>query len=296
MAGSKEIREKIAGIKNTQKITKAMQMIAAGKMKKTQERLEKNRAYTRAVSRIIHHLTHAETPSSHPYLEEKPDGRRAILMITSDRGLCGGLNSNLYRLVFKQSKVWEKEGGETHWGILGAKGSALFLGMKVPVIAQNKKIGENPDFSPALGVYLALKELYDQGKVDSLWVASNHFAGALVQKPKLLRLLPVSHQALESWGSGGADQDVHKQTWDYIYEPSSAQVLDQLLRRYLEAAVFHALLGNVASEQAARMVAMQSASDNAGTLTKELQLIYNKARQAAITQELAEIVAGAAAV
>ncbi len=300
MAGKKEIRNKIVSVKNTQKITKAMEMVAASKMRRTQERLKAARPYAASMERIIFHVAQASPEYRHPYMETREGNRMGILVIGTDRGLCGGLNINLFRRVFRKAKELAGGGGSVHWALLGRKAVGFYGSIGADVVAKTEGLGEIPTLKQIRGVVLSLTQLYKEGKIDSIWVASNKFVNTMTQLPRLERLVPISdHEQL------GLDHDpktelsseLHRTaTWDYLYEPGPKEVLDVLLERYVEALVLHALIENGASEMAARMVAMKNASENAGRLIKELQLIYNKARQAAITQEIAEIVAGAAAV
>jgi len=300
MANRKEIRSKILSVKSTQKITKAMEMVAASKMRKTQERLKAARPYATALERIIFHVAQATPEYRHPYMEKREGGRIGIIVIGTDRGLCGGLNVNLFRRVFRKAKELSSEGGSVHWALLGRKAVGFYGSVGADVVSKTENVGEIPTLKAIRGVVLSMTQLYKEGKLDSVWVASNRFVNTMSQQPRLERLIPIAdHEEL------GLEHDektsVHaelnrKATWDYLYEPEPKDVLDALLERYVEALVFHALIENGASEMAARMVAMKSATDNAGSLIKELQLAYNKARQAAITQEIAEIVAGAAAV
>lgn len=300
MASKKEIRGKINSVKNTQKITRAMEMVAASKMRRTQDRLKAARPYASSMERIIFHIAQSSPEYRHPYMEQRSGNRVGIIVIGTDRGLCGGLNINLFRRVFRKAKELAADGGEVHWGVVGKKAVSFFGAVGADVVAKVEGLGEAPTLKQVRGVVLAMTALYKEGKLDSLWVASNRFVNTLVQQPQLERLIPISaheEQALEhdskSEIHGELDRD---SSWDYLYEPDPKEVLDALLERYVEALVFHALVENGASEMAAKMVAMKNASENAGRLINELQISYNKARQAAITQEIAEIVAGAAAV
>jgi len=300
MANRKEIRSKILSVKSTQKITKAMEMVAASKMRKTQERLKAARPYAASLERIIFHVAQATPEYRHPYMEKREGKRIGIIVIGTDRGLCGGLNINLFRRVFRKAKELSSGGGSVHWALLGRKAVGFYGSVGADVVSKTENVGEVPSLKAIRGVVLSMTQLYKEGKLDSVWVASNRFVNTMSQQPRLERLIPIAdHEEL------GLDHDdksvVHAEldrqaTWDYLYEPEPKDVLDALLERYVEALVFHSLIENGASEMAARMVAMKSATDNAGSLIKELQLAYNKARQAAITQEIAEIVAGAAAV
>jgi F-type H+-transporting ATPase subunit gamma len=287
MAVGKEIRLKITSIKNTQKITRAMEMVAASKMRKTQDRMQATRPYSRKIAQIIKHLAQANPEYKHPFMLERPVKRVGVILISSDRGLCGGLNANLFRLALRRLRAWNDEGIGARLCTIGQKGSVFFNAIGADVVAQATKLGDRPHLEQIIGVIKVMLDEYQAGEIDQLYVLYNEFVNTMTQRPKLVRLLPIH-----------ADEIVEekKAVWDYLYEPDAKEVLDQLLIRYVESIVFQGLVENNACEQAARMVAMKSASDNAGKLIKELQLIYNKARQAAITQEIAEIVGGAAAV
>lgn len=287
MAVGKEIRTKISSIKNTQKITRAMEMVAASKMRKTQERMQATRPYSRKIGQIIKHLAHANPEYKHTFLVDREVRRVGMILVSSDRGLCGGLNSNLFRRVVGQMKAWERKNLEIDLGVIGQKGAAFFSGVGGNIVAQATRIGDNPHIEDLVGVIKVMLDAFEEGRIDALYVAYNEFVNTMTQRPTIERLLPVRVEEIE---------EALKGHWDYIYEPDAKEVLDQLLSRYIESIVFQGAVENNACEQAARMVAMKSASDNAGKLIDELQLIYNKARQAAITQELSEIVGGAAAV
>jgi len=288
MAVGKEIRLKIASIKNTQKITRAMEMVAASKMRKTQDRMLATRPYSKKVAQIITHLSTANPEYRHPYTIERPVQQVGILVVSSDRGLCGGLNANMFRLALRKIREWSDTSIGVSLGVIGQKGTSFFSSSGANVVAQVSKLGDKPHLQDIIGVIKVMLDDYTAGKTDEVYLLYNEFVNTMTQKPRLVRLLPVSPTELtEREGKG---------QWDYIYEPDAKVVLDQLLVRYVESLVFQGLVENSACEQAARMVAMKSASDNAGKIINELQLIYNKARQAAITQEIAEIVGGAAAV
>ncbi len=293
MAVGKEIRTQISSIKNTQKITSAMEMVAASKMRKTKDKMEATRPYSKKIGQIIRHLAHAKTEYQHPYLIEREVKRVGLILISSDRGLCGGLNSNLFRMVLKQLSHWDKSEIEADLCIIGGKGVGFFSSINANVVAQATKIGDTPHLEDIIGVIKVMLDAFNDGSIDELYVVSNEFVNTMTQKPTMVKLVPVvadknKEKTNEDSPLGGL--------WDYIYEPDAKGVLDDLLVRYIESIVYQGLVENNACEQAARMVAMKSASDNAGNLIDELQLVYNKARQAAITQEISEIVAGAAAV
>jgi len=300
MANRKEIRNKVVSVKNTQKITKAMEMVAASKMRRTQERLKAARPYAASMERIIFHVAQATPEYRHPYMEKREGSRLGIIVIGTDRGLCGGLNINLFRRVFRRAKELSSNGGSVHWAVMGRKAATFYSSVGADVVSKTENLGEIPTLKQIRGVVLSMTQLYKEGKIDSVWVASNRFINTMSQQPRLERLIPIAdHEelGLEHDQKSELHSELHrKSTWDYLYEPEPKEVIDALLERYVEALVLHALIENGASEMAARMVAMKNATENAGNLIKELQLAYNKARQAAITQEIAEIVAGAAAV
>ncbi len=287
MAVGKEIRTKIGSIKNTQKITRAMEMVAASKMRKTKDRMLATRPYSKKIGQIIKHLAHANPEYKHSFLVERPLKRVGVIVISSDRGLCGGLNSNLFRKTLSQIMQWEKANIEVDICTVGTKAYGFFSNLKSNLVGHVSKLGDAPHPHDIIGVIKIMLDAYEQGNIDELHVISNEFVNTMTQKPTSQKLLPVSACEIQP------DLTGH---WDYIYEPDAKDVLDHLLTRYIESIVYQGLVENNACEQAARMVAMKSASDNAGNIISELQLVYNKARQAAITQEISEIVAGAAAV
>ncbi len=287
MAVGKEIRVKIASIKNTQKITRAMEMVAASKMRKTKDRMQATRPYSQKIGQIIKHLAHANPEYKHSFLVQREIKRIGIIVISSDRGLCGGLNANLFRKTLTQLTEWEKSGIEIDVCAIGTKASGFFSNLKTNLVGQVTKIGDTPHLNDIIGIIKIMLDAYLEGRIDELHVVSNEFVNTMTQRPHIDRLLPVIANQIE---------ETLNNHWDYIYEPDAKEVLDHLLTRYIESIVYQGLVENNACEQAARMIAMKSASDNAGNLIKELQLIYNKARQAAITQEISEIVGGAAAV
>ncbi len=287
MAVGKEIRTQITSIKNTQKITRAMEMVAASKMRKTKDRMEATRPYSKKISQIIKHLAHANPEYKHPFLIKRDVKRVGLMVVSSDRGLCGGLNSNLFRLILKQFKTWEQGKVEIDVAVIGSKGVSFFSGINANIVGQVTKMGDTPHVEDIVGVIKLMLDAFYNGDIDELYLASNEFVNTMTQKPGIEKLLPISETELEEDLSGH---------WDYLYEPDAKEVLDVLLARYIESMVYQGVVENNACEQAARMVAMKSASDNAGNIIDELQLVYNKARQAAITQEISEIVSGAAAV
>jgi F-type H+-transporting ATPase subunit gamma len=287
MAVGKEIRTKITSVKNTQKITKAMEMVAASKMRKAQERMHSARPYAHKMRQVIAHLGLANPEYKHPYLVPRSEVKRiGIIVVSSDRGLCGGLNSNLFRDLLKRMQKWSEQGTDIDMSIIGNKAAGFFSRVKVNIVAQTTHIGDRPTLEVLIGAVKVMLDKYIAGEIDEVYISANEFVNSMTQSPKLERIVPVP----------ASDDEDMKYHWDYIYEPDAKEVLDQLLNRYIESLVYQDVIENIACEQAARMVAMKSASDNAGDLIDELQLIYNKARQAAITQELSEIVSGAAAV
>ena len=286
MAAAKEIRTKIASVKNTQKITKAMEMVAASKMRKAQERMASARPYADKMRNVVAHMAHANSEYKHPYLLQRDVKRIGAIVVTTDRGLCGGLNGNLFRQALRQFQKWEGEGKELDLAVIGTKGVGFFSRIGGRVVGQVSALGDSPQLEQLIGTIKIMLDAYDQGRVDQVFLIYNQFVNRMTQKPSFEQLLPLPP----------SESDDLKHHWDYIYEPEAREVMDHLLSRYIESLVYQGVVENIACEQAARMVAMKSASDNAGKLIDELQLIYNKARQAAITQELSEIVAGAAAV
>ncbi|MDO9162412.1 MAG: F0F1 ATP synthase subunit gamma [Methylococcaceae bacterium] len=287
MAVGKEIRTKISSIKNTQKITRAMEMVAASKMRKTKDRMQATRPYSKKIGQIIKHLAHANPEYKHPFLISRETKRVGLIIISSDRGLCGGLNSNLFRKTISSLVQWEKDGIEVDVCTVGTKAFSFFSSLKTNLVGQVSKLGDAPHLQDIVGIIKKMLDAYNNGQIDQLYIANNDFVNTMTQRPTIQQLLPVVDNETEE------KLNTH---WDYIYEPDAKEVLDYLLVRYIESIVYQGLVENNACEQAARMVAMKSASDNAGNLISELQLVYNKARQAAITQEISEIVAGAAAV
>ncbi|RRZ91504.1 F0F1 ATP synthase subunit gamma [Erwinia sp. 198] len=289
MAGAKEIRSKIGSVQNTQKITKAMEMVAASKMRKSQERMAASRPYAETMRKVIGHIALGNLEYKHPYLEERDVKRVGYLVVSTDRGLCGGLNINLFKRVLADMKGWADKGVESDLAIIGSKGLSFFGAVGGNVVAQVTGMGDKPSLSDLIGPVKVMLQAYDEGRIDKLYVVSNKFINTMSQSPQIIQLLPLPPADPE-------EGVVKKSTWDYLYEPDPKALLDTLLRRYVESQVYQGVVENLASEQAARMVAMKAATDNGGNLIKELQLVYNKARQASITQELTEIVGGASAV
>lgn len=286
MANAREINTKIRSIKNTQKITRAMEMVAASKMRKAQDRMAISRPYATKIRKVIGHLASSHTEYHHPYLEVREPKRVGFMVVTSDRGLCGGLNVNLLKTTVMAMKEYHDSGKEIDLCLIGGKAEGFFKRMGGNIVAHADHLGDAPKITDLIGIVKVMLDAYDEEKLDSLFIVSNEFISTMTQKPKVLQLLPII---------ASEDKEL-THYWDYIYEPDAKGLLDLLLKRYVESQVYQAVVENIACEQAARMVAMKNATDNAGELIGALQLAYNKARQAAITQELAEIVAGAAAV
>jgi F-type H+-transporting ATPase subunit gamma len=286
MAGTKEIRVKIASIKSTQKITKAMEMVAASKMRRAQERMRAARPYADRIRNVIGHLRLANPNSRHPFLVEREVKAVGIIVVSTDRGLCGSLNVNVFKQVLAAARDWQEQGVEVHLTLIGNKALQFFRRLKLPIVASITNIGDKPRVKDLIGGVDAMLELYRDGKIDRLFVAGNRFINTMTQRPAVKQMLPP-----ETLDAGELQQ-----RWDYIYEPGADQLISGYMIRYIEAQVYRVVIENLACEMAARMVAMKSATDNAGKIIEELQLIYNKARQAAITKEISEIVGGAAAV
>ena len=288
MAGAKEIRSKIASIKNTQKITRAMEMVAASKMRKTQEIMRASKPYASKIYYVVKHIARATSEYRHPFMAVREINRVGLIVVTSDRGLCGGLNANLLRETIANMRQWQGEGKEIDLCVIGRKGQAFFKRVGGRVLASVDHLGDTPGVKDLLGVIKVMLDAFYQGEIDALHIVYNEFVNTMTQRPVVKQLLPlpVSEEDSQSLGHH----------WDYIYEPDAKELLDALLERYIELQAYQAVVENIACEQAAKMIAMKSATDNAGDLIKEFQLAYNKARQAAITQELAEIVGGAAAI
>jgi len=289
MAGSKEIRNKIKSVQNTRKITKAMEMVAASKMKKAQDRMHASRPYFGRMLAIVRHLAHANSEYRHPFLIKRAEGKNVGLIdVTSDKGLCGGLNTNALRLALSRIKDWQAKGVGVRVTAIGNKGLGFMQRLKADIVSQVTNLGDRPHLDRIIGPVKVQLDLYQEGKIDELHIVATRFDNTMKQTPVDAQMLPIADL------QGEADKRAYP--WDYIYEPDAKAVLDGLLRRYLEAVMYQALNENMASEQSARMVAMKAASDNAADIIDELQLIYNKSRQASITKELSEIVGGAAAV
>jgi len=286
MAVGKEIKTKIASVQNTQKITNAMEMVAASKMRKAQEGMAASRPYATNIRNVIGHIALGNLEYRHPYMDERPVKRVGYIVVSTDRGLCGGLNINLFKQVLADAAKWQSEEAEVEFAVVGSKATSFFNNMGAKVTAQISGLGDSPSLTDLVGSVQVMLKAYDNGEIDKLFIVYNKFVNTMTQAPTIDQLLPLPK----------SDDEEIKHRWDYIYEPDANVLLDQLLVRYVESQVYQGVVENLACEQAARMVAMKAATDNAGELIDDLQLVYNKARQAAITQELGEIVAGAAAV
>ena len=289
MAGAKEIKTKIASVQSTQKITKAMEMVATSKMRKTQDRMAASRPYSETIRNVISHVSKASIGYKHPFLVEREVKNVGILVISTDRGMCGGLNVNLFKATLNQIKDWKAQNAATVLGLIGSKGISFFRSLGFNVKGQLSGLGDNQALEELIGVANAMFDAYRNGEIDAIYIAYNKFINTMSQKPVIQQLVPLPEMENDHLSE-------RQQAWDYIYEPDPKVLLDSLLVRYLESQVYQAVVDNLASEQAARMVAMKAATDNAGNLINDLRLVYNKARQASITNELNEIVAGAAAI
>ena len=288
MAGAKEIRNKIGSVKSTQKITKAMEMVAASKMRRSQDAMEATRPYAETMRKVIGHLANGSLEYKHPYLEEREAKRVGYIIVSTDRGLCGGLNINLFKKAMLDMKEWSEKGADVELAIIGSKATAFFNNSGAKVAAQVSGLGDSPSLEDLIGSVSVMLKKYDEGELDRLFVVFNKFENTMVQEPTIDQLLPLPKSDSEDMQRDHA--------WDYIYEPEPKPLLDALLVRYVESQVYQGVVENLACEQAARMIAMKAATDNASDLIDDLELVYNKARQAAITQELSEIVSGASAV
>jgi F-type H+-transporting ATPase subunit gamma len=288
MAGEKEIRTKIRSVKNMQKITKAMEMVAASKIRKAQQQMEASRPYAERIRRVIGHLAHANPDYKHPFLVEREASRVGYIVISTDRGLCGGLNVNMFKTVVGELSKWQRETIEVDLALVGAKAVRFFRRIGGNVVGTATHLGDRPSVNDLIGSIKIMLDSYSDGKIDRLFLVNNEFVTTMSQKPEVKTLLPVSAIDL--------GDETLQEHWDYIYEPDAGDLLDDVLMRYIESQVYRGAVENFACEMAAKMVAMKSATDNAGEIIDKLQLVYNKARQAAITQEISEIVGGAAAV
>ena len=286
MAVGKEIRSKIKSIKNTQKITKAMEMVAASKMRKAQERMRAARPYADRIRAVIGHLANAHPEYRHPFLDERDTKRVGFIVVSTDRGLCGGLNTNAFKVTIGEMRDWRARNAEIDMCTIGTKAEVFFKRVRANVIGQASHLGDWPRVSDLIGTVKIMLDAYNERRIDRLYLVYNRFVNTVTQAPQALQLLPIQ----------GVEDPEYKHHWDYLYEPEAKEVMDDLLMRYIESLVYQGVVENIACEQAARMVAMKSATDNAGDIINDLQLVYNKARQAGITKELSEIVGGAAAI
>ena len=286
MAVGKEIKKKIGSVQNTQKITSAMQMVAASKMRRTQDKMRQGKSYSSKIREVISHLASSNPEYTHDYMKERPDKNIGYIVVATDRGLCGGLNVNLFRSVVKEMGSSFAKGGNVELGLIGNKAAPFFRAIGGNITAIVSDVGESPVLADLIGGIGVMLDAYKEGRIDRLFLASNEFENTMTQTPNIRQLLPLTKE----------ENEAYMHHWDYIYEPDAKQLVDGLVVRYIEAQVYQSVIENGACEQAAKMVAMKNATENAGKLIDELQLIYNNARQAAITQEIAEIVGGAAAV
>ena len=287
MAGGREIKTKIKSVQNTRKVTRALEMVSASKIRKAQERMKASRPYARAMKQLIGHLAQANTDYRHPFLVERPEIKRVgYVIVSSDRGLAGGLNNNLFRKLLGEIRQWHEKGVEVDVVTIGQKATVFFRRLKVDMLASVTHLGDNPEVEQLIGIVKVMIDGFIEGRQDRVFVVYNDFVNTMTQRAAFDQLLPLPP----------SDEQLVTHDWDYLYEPDAETVLEHVLTRYIESLVYQAVMENVASEHAARMVAMKSASDNATKLIDTLNLVYNKARQAAITQEISEIVGGAAAV
>ena len=286
MAVGKEIKNKIGSVENTQKITSAMQMVAASKMRRTQERMRHGRPYAEKIRQVIGHLANSNPEYKHTYMTEREVKRVGYLVVSSDRGLCGGLNVNLFRMLLKEIGETHANGLETDLGLLGNKAESFFRSVGGNILSSVRDVGENPVLADLVGGIKVMLDAFEQGKIDKLFIISNEFVNTMTQQPVIRQLLPLDAEP----------DDSYKHRWDYLYEPDAKELVEQLVTRFIESQVYQAVVENTACEQAAKIIAMKNATENAEKIIDELTLIYNNARQAAITQEIAEIVSGAAAV
>lgn len=297
MAIGKEIRDQIKSVSSTQKITSAMEMVAASKMRRTQERMEHSRPYSEKIAQVAQHVSQSNSEYEHPYLHVRDLTKVGVIVVSSDRGLCGGLNINLFRELIKKLQDWEQNNIESCFAVIGSKAKLFLSRIGKKPVAEVNHVGDTPNLNDFIGPVKVMLDKYKEGSIDHLLVVYNEFVNSMVQKPTIKQLLPIEakHKGKEFKIDASLKLDLSHH-WDYIYEPDSKQVMDKLLGSYIESIVYQSVVENISCEQSARMVAMKSATDNAGELIDNLQLVYNKARQAAITSELADIVGGAAAI
>ncbi len=286
MAVGKEIKEQISSVQSTQKITSAMEKVAVSKMRRAQQRMEQSRPYADKIRDVIGHLANATSEYRHRYLQDRDVKRVGYIVVSSDRGLCGGLNNNMFKRLAQQAGEWKEKGVEVDYCAIGSKASLFFNSFGGNVVASQSHLGDAPELASLIGAVKVMLEAFDEGKIDRLYIIYNRFVNTMTQSPEAVQLLPLKAEKDETL----------KHHWDYIYEPDAKEILEGLLVRYVESQVYQGVVENNACEQAARMLAMKNATDNAGNMITELNLLYNKARQAAITQEISVIVSGAAAV
>lgn len=291
MSGAKEIRTKIKSIKSTQKITRAMEMVAASKMRKAQLRMNQARPYAEKITNVISHVAHSQPEYRHPFMIPREEKRVGMVVLSTDRGLCGGLNANMFRQLINQVDDMTAQGKKVSFCTIGVKAESFLKRLGFPIIAAAHRLGDYPEIADIIGPVGVMLKAYENHELDAIYVYYNHFVNTMSQKPMIEKLVPIVPD-----DTFFAEKPSQSQFWDYIYEPNAKELLDLLLTRFIESKVYHAMVENIACEQSARMIAMKSASENAGELINSLELVYNKARQAAITQELSEIVSGAAAV
>ncbi len=288
MANTKEIRSKIGSVKSTQKITKAMEMVAASKMRRTQDAMEGPRPYAEIIRKVIGHVARASVEYKHPFLIEREARRVGYIVVSTDRGLCGGLNINLFKQAVAQMGEWAEKDVEVELAVIGSKATSYFNSIGANIVAQASGLGDTPSLDDLIGSIKVMLKKYEDGEIDRLYLVFNEFVNSMTQQPKIDQLIPLPKSLSED--------DEFRHSWSYMFESDQYELLEGLISRYIESQVYQGVVENLACEMAARMIAMKAASDNAGNLIEELELVYNKARQAAITQELSEIVSGAAAV
>ncbi|MDC3398236.1 F0F1 ATP synthase subunit gamma [Gammaproteobacteria bacterium] len=287
MANTKEVRKQIASIKSTQKITAAMEMVAASKIRKTQSEMQLGRPYSEKIKEVISHIATSSSEYSHPFYENREPKKACFIVVSSDKGLCGGLNINLFKNVIQKAAELNNQGVESSFALIGVKAANFFKAVGGNVVANVQKLGDKPDPDMLIGLTKTVLDLHKDNEIDQVYICSNKFVNTMTQQPGVQQLIPLP--AIE-------DDGLTSTHWDYIYEPEAKELLEGLMTRYIESLIYHAVVENNACEQAAKMLAMKNATENAGDLIKELELLYNNVRQAAITQELSEIVGGAAAV
>jgi F-type H+-transporting ATPase subunit gamma len=286
MAGAKEVRTKIASVQSTQKITSAMEKVATSKMRKSQHAMVRGKPYSERIRSVVGHIANAAPEYKHLFMKEREVKRIGYIIVSTDRGLCGGLNTNLFKTVVRSMRTWHEQGIEAELCVIGTKASSFFGSLGGKIVAVLKHLGDEPSAADLIGGVKVMLDAYSDGRIDRLYLASNKFVNTMTQRPEIAQVLPLV----------AAEDKELKHHWDYLYEPDAKALLDGLLTRYIESQVYQGMVENIACENAARMVAMKNATENAGQLIGELKLVYNKARQSAITQELSEIVGGAAAV